>query len=85
MIRRELAPTRSQAQELIDLGQVLVGGAVATKAARLVNPGDPIVLTGAGPRFVSRGGDKLDAALTRFGIEPQGKRVVVRGASSGGF
>ena len=85
MIRRELAPTRSQAQELIDLGQVLVGGAVATKAARLVNPGDPIVLTGAGPRFVSRGGDKLDAALTQFGIEPQGKRVVDVGASTGGF
>ncbi|MCH2627497.1 MAG: TlyA family RNA methyltransferase [Acidimicrobiales bacterium] len=85
MIRRELAPTRSQAQELIDLGQVLVGGAVATKAARLVNPGDPIVLTGAGPRFVSRGGEKLDAALTRFGIEPQGKRVVDVGASTGGF
>ncbi|MEC9088432.1 MAG: S4 domain-containing protein [Actinomycetota bacterium] len=73
MIRRELAPTRSQAQELIDLGQVLVGGTVATKAARLVNPGEPIVLTGPGPRFVSRGGEKLDAALTRFGIEPQGK------------
>ena len=85
MIRRELAPTRSQAQELIDLGQVLVGGAVATKAARLVNPGDPIVLTGAGPRFVSRGGDKRDAALTQFGIEPQGKRVVDVGASTGGF
>ena len=85
MIRRELAPTRSQAQELIDLGQGLVGGAVATKAARLVNPGDPIVLTGAGPRFVSRGGDKLDAALTQFGIEPQGKRVVDVGASTGGF
>ena len=85
MIRRELAPTRSQAQELIDLGQVLVGGAVATKAARLVNPGDPIVLTGAGPRFVSRGGEKLDAALTRFGIEPQGKRVADVGASTGGF
>ena len=85
MLRRELAPTRSQAQELSDLGQVLVGGAVATKAARLVNPGDPIVLTGAGPRFVSRGGEKLDAALTRFGIEPQGKRVADVGASTGGF
>ncbi len=85
MIRRELALTRSQAQELIGLGQVLVGGAVATKAARLVNPGEPIVLTGPGPRFVSRGGEKLDAALTRFGIEPQGKRVADVGASTGGF
>ena len=85
MIRRELAPTRSQAQELINLGQVLVGGTVATKAARLVNPGEPIVLTGPGPRFVSRGGEKLDAALTRFGIEPQGKRVADVGASTGGF
>ena len=85
MIRRELAPTRSQAQELIDLGQVLVGGAVATKAARLVTPGEPIVVTGSGPRFVSRGGEKLDAALMRFGIEVEGKRVVDVGASTGGF
>ena len=85
LIRRELVSTRNQAQELIESGQVLVDGAAATKAARLVAPSEAIVLTGPGPRFVSRGGDKLDAALTRFGIEARGKRVADVGASTGGF
>ena len=37
------------------------------------------------PRFASRAGDKLDAALDRFGIEVAGRRAVDVGASTGGF
>ena len=47
--------------------RVLVGGAVAEKPAHQVDPGDPIELVGPPSRFVSRRGEKLDAALERFG------------------
>ncbi|MEC7827704.1 MAG: S4 domain-containing protein, partial [Actinomycetota bacterium] len=64
MVRRDLTPNRNRAKALIDAGEVLVRGAVANKPAHLVAAGDPIVVVGTKPRFVSRGGDKLDAALT---------------------
>ncbi len=66
-------------------GRVLVGGTVADKPSRLVSPGQPVVLQGPPPRFVSRGGEKLDAALERFGVEVAGRRVLDAGASTGGF
>src|SRR5690606_12514202 len=40
---------------------------------------------GEGPRFVSRAGEKLDAALDRFGVDPRGRRALDAGASTGGF
>ncbi len=63
----------------------MVGGAPATKAARLVLPGDAIVVAADGPRFVSRAGIKLDAALDRFALDVTGWRVLDAGASTGGF
>ncbi len=66
-------------------GRVLVGGALAEKASRLVAPGEALELRGPGPRFVSRGGDKLDAALERFGLDVAGRRALDAGASTGGF
>jgi len=62
-----------------------VGGASADKPARLVAPGEPVELIGPGPRFVSRGGEKLDAALDRFGVDVTGLRVLDAGSSTGGF
>jgi 23S rRNA (cytidine1920-2'-O)/16S rRNA (cytidine1409-2'-O)-methyltransferase len=62
-----------------------VSGAVATKAARLVDPGEPVEISGPPPRFVGRGGEKLDAALDRFAISVEGCRAVDAGASTGGF
>ena len=72
LVRRGLAASRAQAQAVIAAGQVLVSGTLADRASRLVLPGEPVVLTGEGPRFVSRGGDKLDAALDHFEIDPSG-------------
>ncbi len=85
MVRRDLTPTTTRAKELIDAGEVLVRGAVANKPAHLVAAGDAIVLVGTKPRFVSRGGDKLDAALARFKVDANEKRVIDVGASTGGF
>jgi 23S rRNA (cytidine1920-2'-O)/16S rRNA (cytidine1409-2'-O)-methyltransferase len=64
---------------------VLVGGAVADKAARLVSPDQPISVSGPPARYVSRGGEKLEAALRQFGIDAGDKRALDAGASTGGF
>ena len=84
-MRRGLAPTRERAQADIAAGRVTVGGAPASKPSRLVAPGEPVELAGPGPRFVSRGGDKLDHALDRFGLDVTGRRVLDAGSSTGGF
>ncbi len=85
LVRRGLAPSRERAQQDISSGRVLVGGAPAAKAARLVGPGEAIVLQGPGPRFVSRAGAKLDGALDQFEVDVTGLRVLDAGASTGGF
>jgi len=85
LVRRGLVEGRGAAQDVIEAGRVTVDGAPADKAARLVDPGQAVVVTGAPPKYVSRGGRKLEAALDRFGIDPTGHRVVDVGASTGGF
>jgi len=85
LVRRGLVSSRQKAQEAIEAGRVLVGGAPADKAARLVAPGEPLVLAGPGPAYVSRGGLKLEAALDAFDIRPTGLRCLDAGASTGGF
>jgi 23S rRNA (cytidine1920-2'-O)/16S rRNA (cytidine1409-2'-O)-methyltransferase len=70
---------------LIDTGSVLVSGALATKSARLVDPAEPLVVMASPPKFVSRGGQKLEHALTEFGLEVTGLRALDIGASTGGF
>jgi 23S rRNA (cytidine1920-2'-O)/16S rRNA (cytidine1409-2'-O)-methyltransferase len=85
LVRRGLAGSREQAQGEISAGRVLVAGAPAHKPARLVAPEEPIVLVGPGPRFVGRGGEKLEAAIVRFAVDPAGRRCLDAGASTGGF
>ncbi|HEY6428675.1 MAG TPA: TlyA family RNA methyltransferase, partial [Acidimicrobiales bacterium] len=85
MVRRGLVPSRQAAQAAIAAGTVLVAGAPATKPARLVAPGDPVTLVGPPAPFVSRGGEKLDAALERFALPVAGRRALDAGASTGGF
>ena len=85
MVRRGLAGSRSEAQRLIEGRRVTVGGSLAMKASRLVDPGEPVLVTGDPPRYVSRGGHKLEAALSGFGISATGCRAIDVGASTGGF
>ncbi len=85
MVRRGLVLSRAEAAHAIDAKVVLVNGSIADKPARLVDPGDAVVLQGPPSRFVSRGGDKLDAALEAFGVVVTGRRVLDAGASTGGF
>jgi 23S rRNA (cytidine1920-2'-O)/16S rRNA (cytidine1409-2'-O)-methyltransferase len=85
MVRRGLVLTRTEAAHAIDARLVLVNGAIADKPARLVDPADAVVVQGPPARFVSRGGEKLDAALGAFGIDVTDLRVLDAGASTGGF
>jgi 23S rRNA (cytidine1920-2'-O)/16S rRNA (cytidine1409-2'-O)-methyltransferase len=89
LVRRGLARSREQAAALIDEGRVEVRGTVARKAAAMVDPADPVRVTGpAGPDYVSRGGHKLAGALAAFvprGLVVAGRRCLDAGASTGGF
>lgn len=85
LVRRGLVASRTEAANMVSLHRVLVGGAVAEKPSRQVRSGDPISLLGPGARFVSRGGEKLNAALDAFEIDVAGLRVLDAGASTGGF
>jgi 23S rRNA (cytidine1920-2'-O)/16S rRNA (cytidine1409-2'-O)-methyltransferase len=62
-----------------------VAGTRAEKPARLVAPDEPVTVLGPPPPFVSRGGQKLDAALTQFSVGVRGRRALDAGASTGGF
>jgi 23S rRNA (cytidine1920-2'-O)/16S rRNA (cytidine1409-2'-O)-methyltransferase len=85
LVRRGLVSSRGEAHQAVAAKRVLVNGAVAEKPARLVATGDALVLAGPPPRFVGRGGEKLDAALEHFAIDFRGRRVLDVGASTGGF
>lgn len=85
LVRRGLAESRDAAKREIEAGRVVVGGAPATKPARLVLPGDDVRVLGPPPRYVSRAGYKLEGALDRFPIDPTGMTVLDAGSSTGGF
>ncbi len=85
LVRRGLAESRTQARTLIEAGKVRVGGAPASKASRMVDSGEPVLVQGDPPRYVGRGGEKLEAALDAFALDPRGLRALDAGASTGGF
>jgi 23S rRNA (cytidine1920-2'-O)/16S rRNA (cytidine1409-2'-O)-methyltransferase len=80
LVERGLAETRAQAQALILAGRVTGH----SKAGEQVEADADLEVAG-GPRFVSRGGEKLDHALDAFGVDPAGRDCLDVGASTGGF
>lgn len=84
LVQRGLAETRSKARALIMAGQVRSGGAVIDKAGTPLAP-DADLVVAQPPRFVSRGGEKLDWALEQFGLDVAGLVCADFGASTGGF
>ncbi len=90
LVRRGLARSREQAAALVEAGRVQLRGVPARKVAALVDPADPLLVTGADPvsEYVSRGGHKLAGALASFGpggMTAAGRRCLDAGASTGGF
>ncbi|HEY1729496.1 MAG TPA: TlyA family RNA methyltransferase [Candidatus Baltobacteraceae bacterium] len=76
--------TRSQARSLIMAGRVRVDGRALTKPGTAVSVDASVEVERPRP-YVSRGGEKLEAALDAFGIDPTGLHGLDIGASTGGF
>ena len=84
MVEQGLADSRTRAQALILEGRVRVNGQVETKASRTLAD-DASVEVEAPPRFVSRGGEKLEGAFALWGLEVSDKICLDVGSSTGGF
>ena len=85
LVERGLAPSRSQAADLVRRGCVSVNGGPAAKPGALVAPGADLAVTAEAAPYVSRGGLKLAAALDAFALGPEGRVTLDIGASTGGF
>lgn len=85
LLDRGLFPTRQRAQAAIMAGGVLVEGQKKEKPGTLVPVNANITITGQDLPYVSRGGLKLEKALTVFPVKPEGKLALDVGASTGGF
>ena len=79
-------PSRSAAAGAVRAGEVRVGqdGPVALRPSQLVEPDAPLIVD-EGPRYVSRGGVKLENALEALGIDVSDRDCLDVGASTGGF
>ncbi|MEY4089485.1 MAG: hypothetical protein RJB55_1756 [Verrucomicrobiota bacterium] len=84
LVARGLAESRTQAKALIMSGRVRRGTERLDKPGREF-PADTPLEVEQPPRFVSRGGEKLAAALSNFTLDVQGAHVLDVGASTGGF
>jgi len=84
LVTRGFAESREKAQALIMAGSVLVRGQKAAKPGQTIEP-DAEISVAAAPRYVSRGGLKLEAALQEFHVDPAGLICLDVGSSTGGF
>lgn len=86
LVDRGLAPSRAAAQALLLAGAVDLAGAAnrSLKAGHMVSKQAELTVV-PGPRWASRGGDKLVAALDAFAVDPAGMACLDAGASTGGF
>jgi 23S rRNA (cytidine1920-2'-O)/16S rRNA (cytidine1409-2'-O)-methyltransferase len=84
LVERGLVSSRERAQAMVRAGLVRVGGTLTDRPNQLVGADQAIEVAGA-TEYVSRGGEKLAAALDAFGIDPRGRHCLDVGASTGGF
>jgi len=84
LVQRGLVDSSDAARALIDEGVVLANGSVVLTHSRQVAPSDELLVKVV-DQFVSRGGIKLDAALTAFNIDVSDQRALDAGSSTGGF
>lgn len=82
--QRRLIRSRSRAQRMIEAGRVKVDGRIVNRPGHPIDPEAEIEIL-AFESYVSRGGEKLEAVLDRFRIDPRGKVCLDVGASTGGF
>ena len=84
LAKRGLTQSRSQAENLIRLGQIEIDGRIASKPGQPVGP-DSIIKLLASERYVSRAGLKLASVAANFKIDFTDKVVLDIGSSTGGF
>jgi 23S rRNA (cytidine1920-2'-O)/16S rRNA (cytidine1409-2'-O)-methyltransferase len=84
LLERNLAESRAKAHALVMAGQVRVNDQVVLKPATAIDPKSTLTVD-TGPRYVSRGGEKLEGALTTFAMDVTGLVCADVGASTGGF
>jgi 23S rRNA (cytidine1920-2'-O)/16S rRNA (cytidine1409-2'-O)-methyltransferase len=86
MVELKLAESRSSAQRIIMAGDVRINGQLVLKSSTDVKTTDAVSVAQS-PAFVSRGGEKLEAALIAFQLTKklEGKTCVDVGSSTGGF
>lgn len=84
LVQRALAPSRERAQALILAGAVRVDGGRADRAAAPVAE-DAELAVDTGPKYASRGGEKLAGALDALGLDVAGRTAIDVGSSTGGF
>jgi len=82
--QRRLIRSRSRAQRMIAAGRVKVDGRILTRSGHPIDPEAEIEILSF-EQYVSRGGDKLEAALEQFKIDPKHRICLDIGASTGGF
>lgn len=87
LVRRGLARSREQAQQLVSAGRVTVSGRAASKSTTAVGKDDPVIVAQLddAPTYVSRGAHKLLGGLAAFNVTVAGRRALDAGASTGGF
>lgn len=85
LVERGLQESRQKAQATIMSGLVFVDGQRVDKAGTAVSPEASVEIRGHTLRYVSRGGLKLEKAMTTFGLTLEGKTCADIGASTGGF
>lgn len=92
LVQKGFATSRTHAQELIEAGQVFLNQdgkkSVLKKSSQPVDSENaPLIVVELGPanRYVSRGGLKLEGALSHVNLSPQGLKVLDVGISTGGF
>jgi 23S rRNA (cytidine1920-2'-O)/16S rRNA (cytidine1409-2'-O)-methyltransferase len=81
---RRLIRSRSRAQRMIEAGRVTVNGQIVNRPGHPIDSDAEIEILGYEP-YVSRGGEKLEAALEQFRIDPKGLVCLDVGTSTGGF
>src|SRR5438046_6764206 len=84
LVRNGFFTSREQAQRAVMAGEVKIGTRIASKSSQLVDR-DAAIAVKAVPKFVGRGGLKLEGALDHFKIDIAGKIALDIGASTGGF
>jgi len=85
LVARGLVESRTRAQALIMAGKVFSGDRAVAKAGDLLPEDAALMVRGQDHPWVSRGGLKLNHALTHFGLSPEGRVCLDVGASTGGF